>query len=149
MEEIQNLCVFTLGFIFILFFISENNDPQMLSSFIFTDIGVIILLVILVLLFNLYNPLVVFIGCLVFVVLLSKLSSTNILKPVDTLDSSIQSRSDKRYESKAFKDCRKPFHCNKDNLEIVAVQSMLPYVDDSVVDSKPSWKPVLCKPIVN
>jgi len=151
MEDIQNLCVYAIGFIFILFFISEYNLPNVFEQFIFTDLGLIFLLVMVILLFSMYNPLIIFLGCLVLLVLLSKMSVKDIIdRDVKHKEMKEKVFSNKHFESPSLDSCGDLSQCKKmDNLEVTTVQSMLPYVDDTVVDSKPSWKPVLCKPIVD
>ena len=151
MEDIQNLCIYALGFIFILFFISEYNLPHLFESFFLTDLGLIFLLVVVIMLFSMYNPLVILIGFLVFIILMSKISVSDIIdKDLKIEHFKKQSVKNHDFESPSFDSCGDLSNCKKDdNLEVVAVQSMLPYVDDSVLESKPSWQPVLCKPIVN
>ena len=94
-----------------------------------------------------YNPLVIFIGLIVLIILISKISVSNIIDKDLKIENIIKNQN---FESPSFDSCGDLSNCKKDdNLEVVTVQSMLPYVDDSVLDSKPSWQPVLCKPIVN
>ena len=144
----DNLCIYALGVLFILFLISENNSPNIFSDFLFTDLGLISALVIIILLCNMNNSIILVIGLFVLLLLLSKttiLSAHNKQEYFKEINKPVQN-----YESQAFDSCRSTLNCSdRDNLELVSVQSMLPYVNDEIVESKPSWKPVLCKPIVS
>lgn len=143
----DNLCIYGLGCLFILCLISQHNNPDLLGDFIFSNLGLLTSVLLIVLLFNMNNSLILTIGIFILLIIFVKyvlLEQTN--------NSIIHDQSvitNRVYESSAFDSCKSTFNCkDKDNLEVISVQSMLPYVDDSIVESKSSWKPILCKPIV-